>query len=152
MKSMLIREESLPEVSSDYMERFLAGQLSKQTRRAYAGDLRAFFEAMDVQNPWEVTSDQIIDYRNRIMKFDEENGELLNAATVSRKLSAIRSFYDFARAKRAVERNPADPRIVKSPKLEHIGRTKGLSNKEVRRLLEEPDRTTLRGKRDYAIL
>ena len=137
---------------ANHIDRFLAGKLSIQTRRAYSNDLRDFFERMSIGNPLEVSVHQVVDYRNQIMEFDEENNELLNGSTVSRRLSAIRSFYDFVRALGAIERNPADCILVKSPKVSDEGVTKGLTRGEIKRLLDQPDRNTAMGKRDYAIL
>ena len=141
----------IPAISNS-VDRFLAGKLSIQTRRAYESDLRDFFGRMEVGNPLDVTPHQVTAYRNLIMEFDEENNELLNGSTVARRLSTIRSFYDYARALGVIEKNPADSKLVKSPKVSDEGVTKGLSCGEVRTLLEQPNRGTVRGDRDYAIL
>ncbi len=138
--------------AKDPLKEFLAGKLSKQTRRAYLSDLRDFFSRTGAENPWSVTPQEVIAYRNQIVRFDEENGELLNASTVARRLSAIRSFYDYARAVGTVQRNPADAKLVKSPQVSSEGTTKGLSVQEVRRLLEQPDRSKVRGLRDFSML
>ena len=151
MDTLVLRNTILPVITKP-VDRFLAGKLSVQTRRAYSNDLRDFFERMGIRNPWEVSSHHVTAYRNLIMKFVEENNELLNGSTVARRLSAIRSFYDYARALGAVEKNPADAKLVKSPKVSDEGVTKGLTCGEVRRLLEKPKRDTVRGKRDHAIL
>lgn len=148
---VILREQALPSLP-DPIEKFLAGKLSVQTRRAYENDLRHFFRRTGVADFLEVTPHQVIAYRNEIMEFDGENNELLNASTVARRLSAIRSFYDYARAVGAVDRNPADAKLVKSPKVSSEGVTKGMTVGEVRLLLSQPDRTKVRGKRDYAIL
>jgi site-specific recombinase XerD len=151
MDTLVLMDPILPAMTNP-VDRFLAGKLSVQTRRAYSNDLRDFFGKMGIRNPWEVSIHQVTAYRNLIMKFDEENNELLNGSTVARRLSAIRSFYDYARALGAVEKNPADAKLVKSPKVSDEGVTKGLTCGEVRRLLEQPDRDTVRGKRDYGIM
>ena len=138
-------------VEDDLLSPFLANQLSLQTKRAYRSDLLAFFSYVGFQDPHSITPEVVIAYRNRIARFDEQ-GNLLNASTVARKLSSLRSFFAYLVRLGILERNPADSKLVRSPKLPTESRTQGLTIPQAQALLEAVDRSTLLGKRDYAIL
>lgn len=69
--------------------------------------------------------------------------------TVSRKLSAIRSFFKFLFRENLVKSNPAS--LMMSPKLDKI-LPKFLSEDEMTRFIESPEITNELGRRDVAIL
>ena len=69
--------------------------------------------------------------------------------TIARKLSSVRSFFNFLKKKGLVERNPAE--YIATPKLEKY--IPGyLPVDDVFRLLERPNRETALGLRDLAVL
>jgi site-specific recombinase XerD len=71
---------------------------------------------------------------------------------VARKLAALRAFCEHLVYHGFLEKNPADPKIVRTPRVSGASRTQGLTAGQAERLLEGPDRTTALGARDYAIL
>lgn len=74
----------------------------------------------------------------------------LSEATVNRRLSAVRSLLLFARRLGLTD---ADlHRLVPGEKVLTYRDTRGVTMEEARSLLAQPDRTILRGKRDFAIL
>ena len=79
--------------------------LSELTAQNYAKDLAAFeqyFKGLDNHLSWEsIDSDIIRDWMESMM--DKGN----TATSISRRLSALRSFYRFALARELVERDPA---------------------------------------------
>ncbi len=85
---------------------------SPLTVKGYAEDLVAFkefYENLDYQLSWKtVDPDVVRDWLESMM--DKGN----SAASVHRRLSALRSFYRFALAHHLVDRDPA--RLVESPK------------------------------------
>ena len=85
---------------------------SQLTIKSYAEDLRSFeayFKQMNDQLSWEsVDSDVIRDWMECMM--DKGN----NATSVNRRLSALRSLFRFAIARKRIEADPA--RMVKGPK------------------------------------
>ncbi len=85
---------------------------SPLTVKGYAEDLVAFkefYENLDCQLSWKtVDPDVVRDWLESMM--DKGN----SAASVHRRLSALRSFYRFALAHHLVDRDPA--RLVESPK------------------------------------
>jgi integrase/recombinase XerD len=127
-------------------EAFLAGRLTEKTRRAYRQDLDAFFTFTDASEPRAITADRITAWRNSLMDAG------LSPATVSRKLTSLRAFCEHLVYHEHLTKNPADPKVVRVPKVSSVSRTQGLTYGQAARLLEAPDRTTLRGARDYAIL
>lgn len=85
---------------------------SELTADSYARDLEAFeayFKALDGQLTWQsVDADVIRDWMEKMM--DKGN----SATSINRRLSALRSFFRFALARRMVERDPS--RLIKGPK------------------------------------
>lgn len=130
----------------DPREAFLAGQLTDKTRAAYRQDLDAFFAFANVRTSADITAEQVTSWRNTLMDAG------LRPATVARKLTALRCFCEHLVYHKHLDRNPADPKVVRSPRVSGSSRTQGLTHGQAERLLEAPDRTTLRGARDYAML
>lgn len=143
---LVATRDSLPPQQEDVREAFLAGRLTEKTRAAYRQDLAAFFTFAEVQTPADITADRVTAWRNSLMDAG------LRAATVSRKLTALRCLCDHLVYHGHLPRNPADPKVVRAPRTSGASRTQGLTHGQAERLLEAPDRTTLRGARDYAIL
>lgn len=132
--------------SPDPREAFLAGRLTEKTRAAYRQDLEAFFTFAHIRTPADITDDQVTAWRNSLMDAG------LRPATIARKLTAIRGLCDHLVYHRHLDRNPADPKVVRSPRVSGSSRTQGLTYGQAARLLEAPDRKMLKGARDYAIL
>lgn len=130
----------------DPREAFLAGRLTEKTRAAYRQDLDAFFTFAGVRRPADITADQVTAWRNTLMDAG------MRPATIARKLTALRSLCDHLVYHGHLERNPADPKVVRAPKVSGSSRTQGLTHGQAERLLETPDRATVRGARDYAML
>lgn len=120
--------------------------LSANTRQAYERDLRLFCKTLGFKNSdalVNVSREQITGYMTQL----KEKG--LAAATIARKLAAIKAFYRFMTAEGYMDANPAE--VVEAG-------TKGiklpcvLSEDEVVRLLNQPDITTAEGFRDRTML
>jgi integrase/recombinase XerD len=75
-----------------------------------------------------------------------------SAATVSFKLSVIRSFFEYLKAAGGVPLNPASTKLVPPPELPTEPSGRALTAKEVRYLLSGPDREKAEGARDYALM
>ncbi|HUS79747.1 MAG TPA: tyrosine-type recombinase/integrase [Armatimonadota bacterium] len=123
---------------------FLDSQLSKGTARVYRGTLEQFFgvacEELTVEDLRMVTPGRVIAWRNELMQEQA-------SATVARKVSTVRGLFRYAVALGLVADNPARPELVRSPRVSPESQTCGLSNREVRALLDSivgEDLTTLR--------
>lgn len=130
----------------DERERFLAGRLTAKTRVAYRQDLAEFFSTAKIERPVDITSERVVDWRNRLMDAGAR------PATIARKLTALRVFCEHLVYHGKLERNPADPKVAPAPRVSNVSRTLGLTHGQAARLLEAPDRKTVLGARDYAIL
>jgi len=120
--------------------------LSANTRQAYERDLRLFCKTLGFKNSdalVNVSREQITGYMTQL----KEKG--LAAATIARKLAAIKAFYRFMTAEGYMDSNPAEvvEAGTKGIKLPHV-----LSEDEVVHLLNQPDITTAEGFRDRTML
>lgn len=120
--------------------------LSANTRQAYERDLRLFCKTLGFKNSdalVNVSREQITGYMTQL----KEKG--LAAATIARKLAAIKAFYRFMTAEGYMDANPAE---VVEAGTKGIKLPRVLSEDEVVRLLNKPDITTAEGFRDRTML
>ena len=120
--------------------------LSANTRQAYERDLRLFCKTLGVKNGdalVNVSREQITGYMTQLKEKD------LAAATIARKLAAIKAFYRFMTAEGYMDANPAE---VVEAGTKGIKLPRVLSEDEVVRLLNQPDITTAEGFRDRTML
>lgn len=119
-----------------------------QTRRAYHRDLQEFMVFTGIDRPEQfriVTRAHLLAWRRDL----ELRG--LAGATIRRKLAALSSLFDYLCESNAVTSNPV--KGVKRPKMEsQEGKTPAIGDHQARSLLNAPDVTTLKGKRDRALL
>lgn len=127
----------------ELLSQFLSNQLSRHTRKAYGCDVWGFLHTFSDRDIGEITTEDIAGYRDRLM-------EDLKPSTVARKLAVIRQFFRFCVDSGLLEHNPAQ--VVKSPKAPQYSNTNGLTKEQAESLLRQPDRYTVKGRRDYAIL
>lgn len=120
--------------------------LSENTRQAYERDLHLFCKTLGFKNSdalVNVNREQITGYMTQL----KEKG--LAAATIARKLAAIKAFYRFMTAEGYMDANPAE---VVEAGTKGIKLPRVLSEDEVVRLLNQPDITTAEGFRDRTML
>ena len=119
-----------------------------RTRRAYQGDLQDFTAFIGIGQPEQfrqLTRAHVIAWRKQL------EGRSLAPATIRRKLAALSSLFEYLCECNAVETNPV--RGTKRPKVEsQEGKTPALGDHQARALLDAPDASTLKGKRDRALL
>jgi len=129
-------------------EIWLAGQLSRHTRRAYKQDVAHFIAAMGIKSNEElrqVSRAAVVVWLNGM----RDRGE--KSRTIRRRLSSLSSLFVHLVEHRKADENPV--RDIKRPRVNRRqGTTRAFSPKEARAILDAPDATTLRGLRDRAIL
>jgi integrase/recombinase XerD len=134
---------SLPEYQT-----WLATIDNPHTRSAYASDLSSFFNVVPIETLEDlkkVTAAHVSYWREQLKSFGS------SPATIRRRISALSKFFCFLIQKSALTHNPA--RDVERPKEgANEGKTAALSNHDAKKLLQAPPSTTLKGKRDRAIL
>jgi len=120
--------------------------LAANTVVAYAGDLAVFIdyaEKNDLSQTGEITPRVVVDYLLWL------NGQGLSSRTQSRRLVALRGMFKFLCGHHHLDRDPTA--AVELPRLGRRLPTV-LTTDDVERLLAAPDRRTLRGLRDAAML
>ena len=129
---------------------FLLNKRSAATRAAYAADLGAFVAYLGAGGETFAAIiaagvESIIGWR------DAQTEAGLAPATVARRLSTLRTFFRFAVASGATDRNPAE--LVEAPRVEAARqRAEYLEAADARRLLAVVSLADTRGLRDRAIL
>lgn len=128
---------------AELIDDFLASQLSPRTRESYGGDLTIFLRWIGERgkHPRDVTRPDVDRYRNWLSEpigpdgRPASNGRARYApATVARKLSAVRAFYNYLSERRVIPGSPAAG--VKGPRLRREPRGRAITDEQVRRLLE----------------
>ncbi|HEY9823327.1 MAG TPA: site-specific integrase, partial [Candidatus Sericytochromatia bacterium] len=139
----------------DLVAELLADKRSPNTRAAYERDLRDFFEVVAgaIATPALVAEflnlerfsaiSLVLKYKACLI--DKELAE----ATVNRRLAAIRSLVNFARKVGKCEYSLED---IQGEKIKKYRDTRGVSAVQFKKVLGICDRSTLKGKRDYALL
>ncbi len=119
---------------------------SYNTEVSYERDLKQMAEYLSdagVENPEDVTETNLNSYILYLERQDK------SAATISRSIASIRSFYHYLLRKHLVTDDPTEH--LKSPKVTKKA-PEILTADEAARLLAQPDRRTDKGVRDRAML
>ena len=125
---------------------FVNKSVSEETRRSYRRAVSDFFQFVGGKHPSEVVPDDVLRWRDHL------RSRRKRAATVSFKLSVIRSFFEYLKAGGIIALNPASTKLVPPPELPTEPAGRALTTKEVRYLLSGPDRSKPEGARDYALM
>ncbi len=120
--------------------------LSENTRMAYERDLRLLQKDLRLQTEQELLQ---VERRQLLSYLTELKNRGRSAATIARKLAAIKAFYRFLAAERYIKANPAEV-IEAANKGLHL--PKVLSIQEVNDLLDAPNLGTPEGYRDKTML
>jgi integrase/recombinase XerD len=120
---------------------WLASLTSDRTRDAYRGDLLRLVAYLDAHgvNVY-AASRPVLDAWRLDMEHEGDIGDMrpLSPATIARRLSAVRSFYEYALDLGAVPVNPAAR--VKAPRVTSDSPTLGLDREQARAVLAEARR------------
>ena len=152
-KQNILKMRAVMETLPSFCRTYFIGiqeQTSARTRLAYAYDLRVFFEYLHSQNPIcskmeikdykleileQITREDIEEYMNYISYYVKDNKEVTNDERgKARKLSALRSMYNYFFQCEKITRNPAA--LVRTPKL-HEKEIIRLEPNEVATLLDQ---------------
>jgi len=135
---------AFPESRISLVEAFLRGLPSEATRQVYRLAIRRFREFLGERELADASRRHVEAYRAHL----EDLGRA--PSTVSKHLSAISGFFEFALDEGVIERNPAAR--ARRPKVPDVSPRIGLTTDEVKALFAVPDFTTLVGLRDRALL
>jgi site-specific recombinase XerD len=127
---------------------WFANLSNASTRRAYENAVRDFMRFTGIEQPKEfrtVTRAHIIAWRNDLA------GRTLGGSTIRHRLASLASLFEYLCEKNAVTHNPV--KGVERPRTESgEGKTPALGAYQARKLLDAPDKDTIKSKRDRAIL
>lgn len=154
--------ETLPPFCQDFF-RGISDTTSTRTRLAYAYDIRVFFEFLHERNPVcakmnicdipiqildQVTRMDLEEYLSYISYYEKEGIEHTNTERgKARKLSALRSFYNYYFQNERIQKNTAE--LVPAPKL-HEKAIIRLDPNEVAILLDQVEAGTKLTKKELA--
>jgi len=125
------------------MAAFVANKSSTQTQRVYRLVLKQFFTFI-TKHPSGVKQSDIIRYRHYLEHLDRA------PSTIRQHLATISGYYSFCITRDLTLHNPV--KGVNRPLVGAYNNATWLSKMRARILLTQPDRNTVKGKRDYAIL
>lgn len=134
-------------IEESYMEYLTEEKkMSDNTKQAYLRDLKnfqTFILKRGLSGYEEASNAEIVAWLMEL----KASGR--SKATVNRKLASLRSFYHYLEKEKRIQENPAEN--IKPPKISKK-EIEYLSIEEMERLLAVPDDSTMKGKRDRAIL
>jgi integrase/recombinase XerC len=142
----------------DILQELLADKKSSNTRRTYAKSLRDFFQTITGDETVEPTIDLIqeflsLDRFSAISLVLKYKGILVNQglspATINVRLCAIASLVNYARKIGKCHFSLED---VEGLKVQNYRDTTGIEPESFKTMISLSDTSTLKGKRDYAIL
>lgn len=139
----------------DILAELLADKRSLETRRAYAKDLKDFFMSIASSEPTPSLIRQFLELERftaigLVLQYKAEMiSRGLKEATLNRRLASIKSLVRYAQK---VGKCAWSLEEVTGEKIKQYRDTTGVSTDSFRSMLAIPDRTTLKGTRDYAIL
>ena len=139
----------------DLLAELLADKRSSNTRREYAKDLKHFFTTLVGQEPNPTLVRQFLQldrFEAMALVLKYKAGLIdrgLKEATVNRRLAAVKSLVNYARRVGFCSWHLSD---IKSERVKAYRDTSGISPAAFAKMLAVPDRETLKGKRDYALL
>src|SRR3954449_13285862 len=136
-----------PEVATRFLEFFLVAIRNPNTRRAYAGAVRAFCAWLERHGAPDLAAVEPV----HVAAYVEQLGRTHTKPSVALHLAAIKRFFAFLVAGGTLKRSPAVE--VKGPTFSRrVGATPVTSTDEVRRLLGGLPAGSLVGLRDRALI
>jgi site-specific recombinase XerD len=123
---------------------FIEKQNSDLTKKAYFSAIIQFYESAPLKDYQACEQTHIVFYLNWLK-------ERYATASVAQKITILRSWHQWLHQCELIEKDPS--RYIKAPPQDALfGKTEELSDKEVKQLLQMPNRNTKAGLRDKIIL
>lgn len=132
-----------------HVESFLTDQRSEHTKSAYRADIINYIKFVESTSSIPATFELISTEKIRDFKaFMLRSGYA--HSTIDRHLAALSSLFSSLRCGGKIDHNPVEG--VKFLNAKRLSPTIGLTDEQVRAMLEWPDRATAQGAFDYAVL
>lgn len=132
-------------IIDEFIESLKQRQASQNTLASYQRDLIQFNDYFEAQGKkiFDLTKEDMKEYVTHLMAEAKSN------STISRSAASIKSLYRYLVSKKLAEENIAtDIELPKVTRKEPMV----LTDREIERLLEQPDTTELKGQRDKTML
>jgi integrase/recombinase XerC len=142
-------------VAKDLIADLLADKRSENTKRAYQKDLTDFFMTMvgGEANPMLINQFLSMNRFDAVAVAFKYKGIMigrgLTEATINRRLASIRSLVKYSKTIGLCDWDLSD---VQGEKIKSYRDTSGVTVEQMVSMLQVPDRSTTKGKRDYAML
>ncbi len=122
---------------------FVSNKRSSETRRVYRFGLSQFF-TLTKKHPHETRQTDVIRYRCHLESLKR------SSSTINQHLACLSGYYNFCIQQGLTAYNPV--KGVERPSVQAYTGAIWLSKEQAKLLLLQPNRHTVKGKRDYAIL
>jgi integrase/recombinase XerD len=145
--------DNLNEFLFAFIEHMKVRNYAKATLTSYSRYLRKFLEWLretDITDIKRVNRDTLTSYQVKLIEYRDDKGRRFTIATVSIKIRAVKRFFEYLESSNQVLINPAEH--IKEPKKESRLPRAVLTEDETRKILDQPNLSTLAGIRDRTIL
>ena len=136
-----------------FREHLKVKNYSLETISAYSDHLRGLFDYLrerGITDLKRVTRDLLRDYQVKITDRKDPDGKGYRTATISVKIRAVKRFFEYLEETNYLLINPAE--YLKEPQIgSRLPRTV-LTESEARKILDQPNLSTLTGIRDRTVL
>jgi site-specific recombinase XerD len=122
---------------------------SPLTVKSYAHQLYDFVNSTSASSPLDIGKETIRAYKQHLHQFRDRHNAPLSVRTKNHRLTVLRAFLRYLVQEEELDAYPPD-RVQRFK--EDARKVKVLFDDALQRFLAAPDRTTVMGKRDYAIL
>ena len=141
----------------DIYQEMLKHKRSPQTKRAYASDMKDFFGFFDMEPSPVAIKDFLsltkVEATALVLKWKNHLTERgLKLSSISRKVGSIKAFVKFANDIGVCDWILSSEALVCSRGIQKWRDTTGVTPEWINKMLHSPDRSSVIGKRDYAIL
>lgn len=143
--------DNLNDLLFAYMEHMKVRNYAKATMNGYSRYLREFLEWLreqEITDLKRVTKDMLTAYHVKLMELKAKGENTI--ATVSIKIRAIKRFFEYLESSNQILINPAGH--IKEPKKETRLPRVVLTEDEARKILDQPNLSTMAGIRDRTVL
>jgi len=136
-----------------FREHLKVKSYSPMSIASYSGHLKGLFDYLrekEIADIKRVTRDNLKDYQLKITEHREESGKGYTIATISIKIRAIKRFFEYLEETNQILVNPAE--YLKEPEKETRLPRVVLTEDEARKILDQPNLSSMTGIRDRTIL
>lgn len=136
-----------------FREHLKVKNYSPMSITAYSGHLKGLFDYLqekEITDIKRVTRDILKDYQLKITERKDQEGKGYTVATISIKIRAIKRFFEYLEETNQILVNPAE--YLKEPEKETRLPRVVLTEAEVRKILDQPNLSSMIGIRDRTIL